>query len=315
MIKKIMDEPVFLAIAMVIMGFFLHSFADALLKLFISKYHISQVLFANASVVLILTFLHGFRKHRKGLFKSNHYMLYFIYSSLGMAGFGVTMVAIENIRLDEFYTIVFTAPLWVTLLSTIFFKEKIAAQPLIAILMGFLVILFVMRPDGGMFNIGAFAALASAIIFAIKALLMKKLKHEENSRYLFVMFPSLLGIIIVQPYLYDNWIASDGIDTSLFIICGVLTVIGSLFIVSGFQKSPEAYIVAPFHYTQLIWGTILGFVIFNDIPSNEVMLGAFALILIGLYLIYYQVQQSKKIPSLNSSSAMMGPKFTIQEVK
>ncbi len=315
MVQKILNNQILFAITAVVIGFFCYSLADALLKNFISKYHISQIFFTNSLVIFVLAFVHGFRKHKAGLFKTNHYVLYFMYASLAMLGFGTNMVAMSNIRLDQFYTIVFTAPLWITLLSRIVFKEKVDTKPLIAICLGFLVILAVMRPGGDMFNIGAFAALGSAIIFSINTMLVKKSKGEIHSRALLLIFSSLMGIIVSQVYLYDNFVMPDLKDSFLFIICGAMAFMGGMFVLSGFQRSPASYIVAPFHYTQMIWGAALGYLIFNDIPSMDVIIGASALISIGLYLIYYQVQQSKKVLAFAPAPVMAVAKFRRKKAK
>jgi S-adenosylmethionine uptake transporter len=62
----------------------------------------------------------------------------------------------------------------------------------------------------------------------------------------------------------------------------------------AFQWATSSSVVAPFHYTQIIWGTALGYLIFGDVPTKEVMTGAVLLIVSGLYIIWGERKAQKR---------------------
>ncbi len=278
----------------IILGFFFYSISDATLKT-ITKTNLTtfEITFFHAFIIFLIASSYSFFKYKRSMFKVENYKLFLIYGiCAGSVGF-TNIYGFSELKLDQFYTIVFTAPLWIILLSRLILKEEMDKKTLIATILGFIVILIVMRPNGDLFNSGALATVIGTALFALGAVIVKKVKSSKKSRFLLIISSSLFTMIVSAILLKGDFSNALSNNLTLFLVSGSFSFLGAMFVFYAFQASPAAYVVAPFHYTQIIWGSLLGFMLFKDIPEVDTIIGSSILILIGIYLIYHQVKIKK----------------------
>ncbi len=279
------------SIISIIVAFLLYSISDAVLKNLTSKLNVFQITLFHALVTFVISFIYAIAKYKLSLFKTTHYKTYIFYGIFAGGVAFANIYGFSKLRLDQFYTIVFTAPLWIILLSRLILKESIDKKTLIATSIGFLVILIVMRPSGDLFNLGALATSFGTIFFSLGTILAKKVKADKKSKFLLVMSASLFVTLISTILLKGNISDISSGWSYLFLASGGFSFLGAMFLLYAFQVSPASYIVAPFHYTQIIWGIILGYLLFDDKPTIDTILGSSVLIVIGIYLIYHQIRK------------------------
>ena len=106
-------------------------------------------------------------------------------------------------------------------------------------------------------------------------------------RYAF--FPFLATALFFIPFLLlkDGFrMPDDSMDWSLFLIIAPLSLIGILGYSAGFARAPSTSLIAPFHYSQMLWGALLGFFIFHDVPGPATVSGSVIIIGAGLLVIW-----------------------------
>jgi len=280
------------SIVLVVAGFLIYSLADTFVKLLSAGYHISQIVFTNGFLTILLLGGYGVYKRDWSAFQTNHWFLHGVRGILAVLLNLFNVFALARISLTDFYVCVFTAPFWVVLFSALLLKDRIGKHQLLAIGLGFLTIVFMMRPGSGLFSIGAFAILLGAICFAISMVILRKMGPNET-RYLLILSGAFFQVLVTIPFLSSHFIMPDYLGLIMFLGLGLFNVFGNLFVTMGFQSSPDAGTVAPYHYTQMIWGVIIGYLVFGDLPTDTVVMGSAVLAAAGIYLIRMEYKMAR----------------------
>jgi S-adenosylmethionine uptake transporter len=288
-------KNVILSILMVCAGYGLFNLGDAGLKMLAGKFHFSQIMLTLSVMVLSFMVAYGWHKEGKKAFSTKKPKLMFFRAFLSQITGICNIFAFPHVHLTTFYTLVFTAPLWVALLSSYFLKDRIDSRRLGVILFGFAVILFIFRPGGELMNIWSFLVLLSALAYACQMVLVRHIGSGESRPFMY-MYGSLMSMAISLPFIFTHYLPPTPYEWGLFLMMAVTGSIGLLCISYAFQEAPSASVVAPYHYTQIIWGALLGYYIFNEKPGVEVMIGAVLIILAGLYLIHRETRQAALKP-------------------
>jgi S-adenosylmethionine uptake transporter len=234
------------------------------------------------------------REGRK-TFRTNKPGLMFIRAALSQVSTFTNLLAFPHIKLTTFYTLVFTSPFWVALIAAYFFKDKMDKHRLLVILFGFCVILFIFHPGGSLFNGWALMILLGAFAYSWQLLVVRKIGSGESRAFMY-MCGALMSVVIGLPLLGDHYVPLTLDEWALLMGMGFIGTVGLLCISYAFQEAPSAAAVAPYHYTQIIWGALLGYYLFSEIPNAETMGGAVLLILAGLYLMRHETRKAALKP-------------------
>lgn len=283
-------KNIIISVLMTCVGYGFFNIGDAAIKIIAGKFHFSQILFITGIVVIIFMVIYGWHKDGKKTFRTKKPMLMLIRAALAQVVSLCTIAALPHVPLTTFYTLVFTSPLWVVLLSAYFLGDRLDKRRLGVILFGFLVILAVFRPSGGLFSIWAALVLLSALVYSAQMVIVRHIGPSE-SRPFMIMCGSVMGILIALPFLSGHYIQPTPYEWGLFLMLGISGSVGLLCVTYAFQSAPSASVIAPYHYTQIIWGALLGYFIFNETPDTSTMIGAALIILAGLYLIHSETRR------------------------
>jgi len=184
-------------------------------------------------------------------------------------------------------TIAFTAPLFVTGLSVPFLGEHVGWRRWMAVIVGFIGVLIVLRPGTGMFSPAAIGVIIAALCYAGLALTARKLAATESSF-------SLAVYVVTGPFLVSstmvagNFTAPDANGWFLFIMAGLCSALAWVGIVGGYRRAPPA-MLAPFEYTALIGAATAGYLIWDEIPDVWVVAGGLVIIGSGLFIVYREI--------------------------
>jgi drug/metabolite transporter (DMT)-like permease len=131
----------------------------------------------------------------------------------------------------------------------------------------------------------ALYSLVSAICYSLYIIATRMLSRTESDQTT-LFYSNLVGFVVMTPVLPFVWSTPE----SWFLIVllmgfGAFGSFGHYLLIAGHRLAP-ASILAPFMYTQLIWATLLGFLIFGDVPSHWTLAGAAIVVASGLYLLY-----------------------------
>lgn len=288
-----------LPILMTCAGYACYNLSDAASKQLVNpqggNLHFSQMMLTASALTAIVMVIYGWFTDGKKAFRTNKPGLVLVHALLAQTGSVVCYLSFPHITLTTFYTLVFTSPFMVALLSSWFLKDKIDRKCLAAILFGFCVVLYIYRPGGGLFSVWAMLILLNAVLFSCRMVLVRYIGSGESKAFLF-MTSSLVGVLVGVFFLGDHYKPLVWTDWSLFSGLALASAGGLLCLGYAFQAAPSASVVAPYHYTQIIWGTLLGYFLFGDVPKLETLIGAALLISSGLYLINHERRKAALKP-------------------
>ena len=278
-----------LAIILTCTAYAAFNIGDAGIKVLAQKFGWAQIMVVNGLMIIAIMALYGAVTQGKKAFKVKNPKWVFIRSIFATCTTIANIIVLPHITLTTFYTLVFTSPFWVAILSAIFMGEKIEPRRMTVIFFGFCVIAYILRPGSDIFSLWSFLALGSAFLYSCSVLTIRYLGTQE-SRVMIISSGSILGVLVTLPCLPGHWTPMSLLDILLFADMALVGAIGIFCITHAFQTAPSAAVIAPFHYTQMVWGALLGYFLFREIPSMSTMVGGGLLILGGLCLIYLEAK-------------------------
>jgi S-adenosylmethionine uptake transporter len=274
-----------------LIAFSIFSCADAGVKWLTERYSVFQIIFVSNLFTLIPVAL--LIRHEGGIhnLRPRHPWLVGLRSILLAIDMVLVFYAFVELPLADAYALIFAVPMVVTALSVPMLGEHVGWRRWSAVVVGFIGVLIVLRPGIAELKPGHIAALASALFFGLSLILVRRMgKDESTAGLIFWMVVALLAVsapVLPQVYVPMSWI-----DLGLMAVLGLLSGAGHLMLIRAFRLAPSA-IVAPFHYSQMIWGVILGLVLFGDIPDKWVISGSAVIIGSGLYILWRETVRGR----------------------
>jgi drug/metabolite transporter (DMT)-like permease len=202
----------------------------------------------------------------------------------GAALLGSSLFFISGLRylpIAEASATGFVSPLFVTALSIVFLGESVGVRRWIATAVGLIGVLVILRPGTGAFHPAAFFPIVSALAWACTLVMTRMLSGREHALTT-MTYSSITGACIMCALVPFVWVAPSWHDVLFGIFIGIASTAGQWIVVLAFRYA-DASVLAPFSYTQLLWVSILGFVIFGELPDIWTVVGAVFIVGSGLY--------------------------------
>jgi drug/metabolite transporter (DMT)-like permease len=175
----------------------------------------------------------------------------------------------------------FVSPLFVTALSIVFLGESVGLRRWLATAVGLIGVLIILRPGSAAFHPAAFFPIVSALAWAC-TLIMTRMMSGRELAITTMTYSSITGVCILSMLVPFVWVAPSWHDILFGIFIGVASTAGQWIVVIAFRYA-DASVLAPFSYTQLLWVSILGFLIFGELPDIWTVTGAVFIVASGLY--------------------------------
>lgn len=267
-------------IALMLLAVWLFSFGDALGKFIVATYSVGQLLLlrAVASLVLLSPAIWRHRAAFRNIQRPGLQVVRVALSTVEVAAFFAASVYLP---LADVITYYLAAPIFVTAASAIFLGEKVGWRRWSAIVVGFIGVMIALRPSTQAFSWPATIALAGSASFAALMIITRSLRGTPDIVLTAAQFSgTLLFGLIVAPF---GWITPSLPDFGLFAVAGCISIAAALAVNRSLKLAP-ASVVVPYQYTMIIWAVIFGYVVFGDIPSVAMLVGAAVIIVAGLYI-------------------------------
>ena len=191
--------------------------------------------------------------------------------------------AFAVLPLSEAYPIFFAMPILITLIAIPMLGEKVGLHRGVAVVVGLLGVLVVLRPGQGALGLGHLAALAAASLGAMNSVLVRKTGQAERS-VVIMLYPMLANFVVsglALPFVYQPMpITHLGLVAAM----AALGFVAGLLGIAAYRRAP-AVIVAPMQYSQIIWATIYGSLIFHENHDLNTAIGTLIIIASGLYIV------------------------------
>ena len=190
--------------------------------------------------------------------------------------------SISVISLAKALTLAFIAPLIVTAFSPFFLGEKVGYRRWLAVIIGFVGSLVVIRPGFVEINFASIAALITGFMYGFYLIITRKLSSSDNP-LLTLLLTGVVGAIIISLVMPIVWVQPSLKQWSLMAAVGIFACIGHYFLILSL-KYADASKLAPFSYFEIVTNVIIGYYFFGDFPDNWTFLGLFIIISAGVYI-------------------------------
>ena len=269
------------AALIVVLSFFLFSGSDALVKMLAVKFVAPQVTFMSTIVALVALFATTAATGRMKALIPRHPALAITRGVLLAADALLIHYAFAVLPLAEAYLLAFLAPVFVAILAFALLGERLSPVAWAGVLIGFLGVAVALRPGVAPLNLGHAAAAGSALLFALSLVLLRRAKSTESDSAL-ISTTLVIQIILAfgAPLLYGEFLPVASGDIGLAVITGLLAFAGHALLVRAFRIG-DASVVAPFQYSQIIWGCLYGAVLFAAPVEIYTIIGAGIIIASG----------------------------------
>ena len=233
-------------------------------------------------LALALTLVIVWRAGGLSLLATGHPLLQALRGLMLVSSTWLNFFAISYLQLAQTAAISFTIPLWVCALSVPLLGEAVGLRRWIAVLVGFLGVLVIMRPGTEDFHPAMLLSVMAAICGALYNIATRKVggRDRAETSLFYVGFVGSLGAALPLPW---HWQMPEGTQWLFLVGMGLCGGIGHFMLIQAHRLAPAAAL-SPFVYTQIVWMIALGFLMFGDVPDLWTLIGAAVVIASGLFV-------------------------------
>lgn len=277
-----------LGIFTAILAFFLFSSMDTLVKIFSEWYSSVEISFLLRTSVFVITafilLIRSIKRKSFDSFQMKHPLSHIIRGIL-LALFSVCFAyTFQNLPLTTAYSIIFMLPIVTAIIATIFLKEHIFPTIWIAIFMGFVGMLLVLRPGIAPWS-WAYATAFTAILLEAPFFILARKFHQKDYIFTTIFYPQIVSsICLYLIFFVFGTHTIQAIDFSKYygiIILTICSISAQTCITYSLTKN-DANISTSMQYSQVIWGLLYGYLVFKNLPTHPLLiLGTIIIILSG----------------------------------
>jgi len=212
-------------------------------------------------------------------------VLHLLRALFGLGSMACIFYSFTQMKLADAIAVIFSAPLFLTALSVPLLGEIVGLRRWTAIIVGFVGVLVIINPSADVLNVGALSALGGALGFAFAMIVVRKLSvtHSVACISFWFTLPSLAITAALIPWL--GWVTPDWQDLLMLGLVGLIGGVAQQIMTAAFRFG-EAAVVAPMEYTAMIWVTVIGYVIWSEVPDLRTLIGVAVVIASGLFMLY-----------------------------
>jgi len=272
------------------LGFFCFSAGDALAKLLTEEFHPFQVVWLRVlGLFLGVCFLLAIRG--TAILRTPKPNLQIVRGIVAAGSATFFIFALNYVPLADAVAVTFVAPFIVTVLGATILKEPVGLRRWLAVLVGFIGMVIVIRPGLGIFHPAIFLVLIAAMFFSIRQLVSRWLSGVDSiiTTVCYTAIVSFAILSVFQPFI---WI-TPATPKVLALIFGLTATaaVGEILIIRALDIA-HSVVLAPIHYTLIIWGTLYGYFVFGDLPDSWTLIGCGIIVASGLYTTYREYVNS-----------------------
>jgi len=271
------------------MGF---AIMDAMSKWIVADYAIGQMMWIRYGVFCVFAWL---VVRRRGLVAAAHTRQPWLQASravLAVIESAVFVLAFRYLPLADTHAVAATSPLMVIALGALFLGERAGAARWLAVAAGLAGVLMIVRPGFRTLDWPLLLPLLGALLWAVYQMLVRLCARDDTPETTLVWsaFAAFAATSFVGPL---QWQWPDALGWTLLLATAVLGALAHFALIKALDHA-EAGAVQPYSYTLLVWATVLGAIVFGDIPDGWTLLGAAVIVASGLYTWHHDRQAEKR---------------------
>jgi drug/metabolite transporter (DMT)-like permease len=202
-----------------------------------------------------------------------------------------TVLAVSMMPLAGAIAINFSAPLWASLLSVLWLKEKAGPARWTALLIGFAGVLIVTHPGSDSLQLGALFALGNAIMYGSVTVAVRGMTATESTATLLMWQMATMAPLHALLLLF-GFRAPTPLDAAMLVLGGVANALGQFLWTRALLLAPTTA-VSPFYYLMLVWALVIGYLVWGDLPTLALVVGSGIVVGCGLFLLWHEAQRGR----------------------
>lgn len=270
-----------LGVLLMLAGMFLFSAADMHSKYLTSSYHPVQIVWFRqlgllAGVIIMLS-IRG-----KSILQTKRPSLQIGRGVLAVCSGLLFVFAVQYVPLADAVAASFVAPFFLTIMGATFLGEKVGIRRWSAVAVGFVGALIIIRPGMGVIHPAAMLVVVAAACYAARQVIGRLLSDTDKT-VTTIAYTSLTASFLISlplPFFW-HWPESGFHWLALFSMA-ILAGTGEVIVIKALEVA-EAVVVAPIHYSLLVWGTLYGYLVFNQLPDQWTWIGTATIMAAGIY--------------------------------
>lgn len=260
---------------------FLFAAGDALAKMLTDVFHPVQIIwfrqFGLLFGVLVILAMRGVSVlHSKQPALQITRGVLIVFSSL------LFVFAVRYAPLADAIAASFVAPFFVTILGAVLLKEKVGVRRWTAVIVGFVGALIIVRPGMGIIHPAVMLVVIAAALFATRQVIGRLLADTDKT-ITTIAYTALTASFVISLPLPSVWLMPESAKHwSMLAFLGITAAIAEVLVIRALEVA-EAAVIAPIHYTIIIWATVYGYLIFNQLPDIWTLIGTAIIVFAGFY--------------------------------
>ena len=283
-------------IHLVVSAMFIFATQDAITKLLADSFDVPQILLVRFAFYALFAVAYSARKKPlREILKSEVPLLQIGRSLLILVEIGLFIVTIRFLSLAEIHALLATFPLMVTAIAAVFLREPVGIRRWAAVGAGFIGVLVILRPGVEALQPGALLALLTAFMFAGYNVMTRLVaRHDDGETS--TVYMALIGAVVMACIGPFYW-RGPTMEEWLWLACLSCTATAGHFLLIKALEAAPASTLQPFNYTLLVFASIIGYLVFDNLPDIWTVVGATIVVSSGLYTIYRERQRLNAQPN------------------
>lgn len=262
-------------------GMFLFSAVDTQAKFLTDVLHPVQIIwFRQLGLlfgVIVLFFMHG-----KSLFHTQQPGLQIVRGLLAICSGLLFVYAVRYVPLADAVAASFVAPFMLTIMGAMLLGEKVGIRRWSAVVIGFIGALIITRPGMGVIHPAVLLVVLAALLYSARQIIGRLLADTDKT-VTTIAYTAVAGSLLISLPLPVVWhTPENGLQWLLLLSIAVLAAVGEVLVIKALEVA-QAVVIAPIHYTLIIWGTIYGYLIFGQLPDRWTVIGTVIIMAAGIY--------------------------------
>ena len=288
-------------ILFILLGMALFSIQDALIKFIYEDAALYELYFGRTFVAFVL--LVGYLKfsNQKIILKTHYPLLTIFRVICFFFGFSFFYISLTYMSLAMANALFFSSPFFISILATIFLKEKVGVRRWSAIFVGFLGVYIILNPDFNNFDYMKLAPVACALCYAISMTITKITSEKDNvyTQMIHLYFGALIISILffiftgkgqfnnfndpTFQFIFREWFTNISFAWPFIIVMGCIGSFAFFFVFIAYSIASPS-VVTLYEYSLIIWSILIGYILFNNTPTIRTFIGVSIIIGAGVYI-------------------------------
>jgi len=259
------------------------SIHDVFIKQLGATYSPFQIVFFGALLSFPLITIVLMSDQKPGTLRPVHPWWIALRSVSGSTAAVCVFYAFGKLPLSQVYGILFAAPLIITVLAIPILGETVRLRRGLAVLVGLVGVLVVLRPGTTPMSSGHIAALFAAFAGALNSIIVRKIGNDERG-VVMILYPMLANLVLTALILPFVYVEVPIADFGQLAVVSALALLAMGFQIAAYTRG-DAIIVAPMQYSQIVWAAIFGALLFGEFPEWQTYVGTAIIVLSGIYIL------------------------------